>query len=104
MSYDNEGRLSSWIAPGAAMISDQFLYDNAGNRVLQRVSNGSSSLTDTISIDGYTDVTINGGNIHHQVLHGGQQSGGDAQSRGFILSGPLAWAYTSNSMPIYLQR
>ncbi|WP_149403029.1 RHS repeat-associated core domain-containing protein, partial [Dictyobacter arantiisoli] len=34
MSYDNEGRLSSWTAPGGTTPSDQFLYDNAGQRVL----------------------------------------------------------------------
>ena len=61
MSYDNKGRLSSWTAPGASTPSDQFLYDNAGQRVLQRISNGTGSPTDTISFDGYTDVTINGG-------------------------------------------
>jgi hypothetical protein len=60
MSYDDAGRLSSWTVPSAATPSDQFLYDNASNRVLQRISNGSSGLTDTISFDGYTDVTING--------------------------------------------
>jgi RHS repeat-associated protein len=61
MSYDNEGRLSSWTAAGAATPSDQFLYDNAGNRVLQRINNGMSSPTDIISFSGCTDGTINGG-------------------------------------------
>ena len=57
----SQGRLSSWTAPGASTSSDQFLYDNADNRVLQRINNGSGSPTDTISFDGYTDVTTNGG-------------------------------------------
>ena len=63
MSYDNEGRLSSWTAPGASTTtpSDQFLYDNSGTHVLQRIENGSDSPTETISFDGYTDVTIHGG-------------------------------------------
>jgi RHS repeat-associated protein len=60
MSYDNEGHFSSWTAPGASTPSDQFLYDSAGHRVLQRVSNGSGSPTDTITFDDVTDVTING--------------------------------------------
>src|SRR6266571_4741215 len=47
MSYDNEGRLASWTAPNGTTASDGFLYDNEGNRVLQRVNAG--SVTDTIT-------------------------------------------------------
>ncbi|GCE23174.1 hypothetical protein KDK_69740 [Dictyobacter kobayashii] len=64
MTYDNEGRLATWVAPNGTVASDQFLYDNSGQRVLQRASNtvGSTTTTsDTISFDGYTDVTITGG-------------------------------------------
>ncbi|GCE23204.1 RHS repeat-associated core domain-containing protein [Dictyobacter kobayashii] len=64
MTYDNDGRLATWVAPNGTVASDQFLYDNSGQRVLQRASNtvGSTTTTsDTISFDGYTDVTITGG-------------------------------------------
>ncbi|WP_161977883.1 RHS repeat-associated core domain-containing protein [Dictyobacter kobayashii] len=64
MTYDNEGRLDTWVAPNGTVASDHFLYDNSGQRVLQRASNtvGSTTTTsDTISFDGYTDVTITGG-------------------------------------------
>ncbi|GCE23144.1 hypothetical protein [Dictyobacter kobayashii] len=63
MTYDNEGRLATWVAPNGTVASDQYLYDNAGNRVLQSASNtvGSTTTTsDTISFDGITDVTITG--------------------------------------------
>jgi RHS repeat-associated protein len=59
MSYDNEGRLASWTAPTGTTASDGFLYDNEGNRVLQRVNNG--SVTDTITFDGYTETVLTGG-------------------------------------------
>ncbi|GCE23189.1 hypothetical protein KDK_69890 [Dictyobacter kobayashii] len=64
MTYDNEGRLAIWVAPNGTVASDQYLYDNSGQRVLQRASNtvGSTTMTsDTISFDGFTDVTITGG-------------------------------------------
>ncbi|GCE23197.1 RHS repeat-associated core domain-containing protein [Dictyobacter kobayashii] len=64
MTYDNEGRLDTWVAPNGTVASDQYLYDNSGQRVLQRASNtvGSTTTTsDTISFDGFTDVTITGG-------------------------------------------
>ena len=64
MSYDNDGRLASWTAPGGATGSEQYLYDNEGNRVLQRSStiNGDSTMvSDTITFDGYTDTTISNG-------------------------------------------
>ncbi|WP_126556624.1 RHS repeat-associated core domain-containing protein [Dictyobacter kobayashii] len=63
MTYDNEGRLATWVAPNGTVASDQYLYDNSGQRVLQRASNtvGSTTTTsDTISFDGFTDVTITG--------------------------------------------
>ncbi|GCE23166.1 RHS repeat-associated core domain-containing protein [Dictyobacter kobayashii] len=63
MTYDNEGRLATWVAPNGTVASDHFLYDNTGQRVLQSASNtvGSTTTTsDTISFDGYTDVTITG--------------------------------------------
>jgi hypothetical protein len=56
MTYDNEGRLSSWTAPQGSTGTDQFLYDNEGNRVLQRSS--TSSVSDTITFDGYSEVVI----------------------------------------------
>jgi RHS repeat-associated protein len=61
MSYDNEGRLASWTAPSGTTASDSFLYDNEGNRVLQRVNSG--SVTDTITFDGYTETVLSGGVI-----------------------------------------
>ncbi|GCF10715.1 RHS repeat-associated core domain-containing protein [Dictyobacter arantiisoli] len=75
MSYDNEGRLASWTAPGASMPSDQFLYDNAGNRVLQRVSTGGSNPTDTITFDNYTEISINAGGTSttKYYMSGGQK-------------------------------
>jgi RHS repeat-associated protein len=59
MTYDNEGRLASWKAPQGSTGTDQFLYDNEGNRVLQRSS--TSSVSDTITFDGYSEVVITGG-------------------------------------------
>jgi RHS repeat-associated protein len=59
MSYDNEGHLASWTAPTGTTASDGFLYDNEGNRVLQRVSNG--TIADTITFDGYTETVLSGG-------------------------------------------
>jgi RHS repeat-associated protein len=64
MTYDNEGRLATWTAPSGTTASDQFLYDNAGNRVLQRSSstvNSTTTTTDTIYFDGYTETTITNG-------------------------------------------
>src|SRR6266568_3324546 len=61
MSYDNEGRLASWTAPSGTTASDGFLYDNEGNRVLQRVNTG--SVTDTITFDGYSETVLSGGTI-----------------------------------------
>ena len=65
MTYDNEGRLTTWTAPSGTTASDQFLYDNEGSRVLQRTSTASGSspptVTDTITFDGYTETTINNG-------------------------------------------
>jgi len=61
MSYDNEGRLASWTAPTGTTTSDGFLYDNEGNRVLQRVNNG--TVTDAITFDGYSEIVLTGGTI-----------------------------------------
>jgi len=61
MSYDNEGRLASWTAPSGTTATDGFLYDNAGNHVLQRVNNG--TVTDTITFDGYSETVLSGGTI-----------------------------------------
>ena len=64
MSYDNEGRLASWTAPSGTTASDQFLYDNAGKRVLQRTSTTSGStttVTDTITFESLTEVSLSGG-------------------------------------------
>lgn len=64
LSYDVEGRLDSWTAPGGTTANDKFLYDNEGNRVLQRSSmttGSTTTVTDTITFDGYTETTISGG-------------------------------------------
>jgi len=61
MTYDVEGRLDSWTAPNGTTASDKFLYDNAGNRVLQRTST-SGTVTDTITFDGFTETSSSGGN------------------------------------------
>jgi RHS repeat-associated protein len=60
MTYDNEGRLSTWKAPSGTTGSVKYLYDNEGNRVLQQqtTSSGSSSV---ITFDGFTDTTISNG-------------------------------------------
>ncbi|GHO64332.1 hypothetical protein KSC_032240 [Ktedonobacter sp. SOSP1-52] len=60
MTYDSEGRLDTWTAPSGTASSDQFLYDSSGSRVLQR-STSNGTVTDTITFDGYTEVTISGG-------------------------------------------
>jgi RHS repeat-associated protein len=60
LSYDNEGRLTSWTAPSGTTASDTFLYDAEGNRVLQSATSG-TAVTDTITFDGYTETTISGG-------------------------------------------
>ncbi|HVB23492.1 MAG TPA: hypothetical protein VNG51_16255 [Ktedonobacteraceae bacterium] len=64
MTYDAAGRLATWTAPSGATASDSFLYDNAGNRVLQttsNTSNGTTTTTDTITFDGYTETSITNG-------------------------------------------
>ncbi len=61
MSYDNEGRLASWTAPSGTTATDGFLYDNEGNRVLQRVN--TTNVTDTITFDGYSETVLSGGTI-----------------------------------------
>ncbi len=49
----------SWTAPSGTIATDGFLYDNEGNRVLQRVNNG--SVTDTITFDGHSETVLTGG-------------------------------------------
>jgi RHS repeat-associated protein len=64
LTYDNEGRLSSWTAQVNKTGSDTFLYDGEGNRVLQSASsttNGVTTVTDTITFDSYSEVTMSGG-------------------------------------------
>ncbi len=64
MTYDAEGRMDSWTTPSGTTASDKFLYDNEGNRVLQRTSTtagGTTTVTDDITFDGFTEVTISGG-------------------------------------------
>jgi RHS repeat-associated protein len=64
MTYDNEGRLVTWKAPSGEIGSDQFLYDNEGNRVLQRTSTttgGATTVTDTITFNHYTETSITNG-------------------------------------------
>src|SRR6185312_903153 len=60
MTYDNAGRLDTWTAPSGTTASDQILYDNNGNRVLQS-TNVNATVTDTIYFDGYTETSISGG-------------------------------------------
>ena len=83
MTYDNEDRLSSWKAPQGSTGTDQFLYDNEGNRVLQRSS--TSSVSDTITFDGYSEVVITGGSstITNSFSVAGQRV---AMRKGAILS------------------
>ncbi len=73
MTYDNEGRLTSWNAPSGTTESDQFLYDNEGNRVLQRASTttgGTTAVTDTITFDHYTETKYSQWKSNNnQVLH-----------------------------------
>ncbi len=59
MTYDNEGRLATWTAPSGTTASDSFLYDNEGNRVLQRTSD-SNGITDIITFDGFAETAITG--------------------------------------------
>jgi RHS repeat-associated protein len=64
MTYDAEGRMDSWTAPSGTTASDKFLYDNEGNRVLQRTSTTTGStttVTDDITFNSFTEVTISGG-------------------------------------------
>ncbi|GER89996.1 hypothetical protein KDW_41580 [Dictyobacter vulcani] len=64
LTYDNEGRLETWTAPSGTTASDQYLYDNSGQRVFQHSSStlaGNTSKTDTITFDGATDVTTTNG-------------------------------------------
>jgi RHS repeat-associated protein len=64
MSYDSRGQLASWTAPSGKTSSDTFLYDAQGNCVLQSASstvNGVTTVTDTITFDGYSETTLTGG-------------------------------------------
>jgi YD repeat-containing protein len=61
MTYDVEGRLTKWTAPSGTTATDTFLYDGEGNRVLQEIN--TSSITDTITFDGYTETVLSGGTI-----------------------------------------
>ncbi len=45
-------------SPQGSTGTDQFLYDNEGNRVLQRSS--THSVSDTITFDGYSEVASAG--------------------------------------------
>src|SRR5579883_322813 len=61
MTYDNQGQLASWTAPSGTSANEQFLYDNEGNRVLQRTVSTIGSTTtvnDTITFDSYTQTSI----------------------------------------------
>ncbi|GER89970.1 hypothetical protein KDW_41320 [Dictyobacter vulcani] len=64
LTYDNEGRLETWTAPSGTTASDQYLYDNSGQRVFQHSSStlaGNTTKMDTITFDGTTDVTTTNG-------------------------------------------
>jgi hypothetical protein len=55
LTYDAEGRMDSWTTPSGTTASDKFLYDNEGNRVLQRTNtttSGTTTVTDDITFDG----------------------------------------------------
>ena len=60
MTYDNEGRLSSWTAQSGTSASETYLYDNEGNQVLT-TSSVSGTPTDTVYFDGYTETVLTGG-------------------------------------------
>lgn len=60
MTYDTQGQLASWNAPGGTIGSAHYLYDNEGNRVLTSSSNAGTT-TDTIYFDGYTETVLSGG-------------------------------------------
>jgi RHS repeat-associated protein len=57
LTYDYLGQLESWTAPNGSTASEQYLYDNEGNRVLRRTST-SLGVSDTITFDSYTEITI----------------------------------------------
>ncbi len=59
MSYDNEG-LSTWTAPNGTMGSQQYLYDNEENQVLQWQCTNSGNST-VITFDGLADTTVSTG-------------------------------------------
>ncbi|MEO6888751.1 MAG: RHS repeat-associated core domain-containing protein [Ktedonobacteraceae bacterium] len=64
MTYDTEGRLANWTAPSGTTSSISYLYDNAGNRVLQHQSTttgGTTTTTDTVTFDSFTETVITGG-------------------------------------------
>ena len=66
MVYDNLGRLSTWTAPTGLAHSEQYLYDNEGNRVLTRnltpaSANVPPTAIDTITFDNLSEVSITGG-------------------------------------------
>ena len=60
LSYDNLGRLASWTGANGLQSSEQYLYDNEGNRVLRHDSttSGTTTTTDTITFDGLTEVSL----------------------------------------------
>ncbi len=55
---------SNLLSTSERTASDKFLYDNESKRVLQRTSSttgGTTTVTDDITFDGFTEVTISGG-------------------------------------------
>jgi hypothetical protein len=70
MGHDNVGRLASWTAPTGTTATDGFPYDNAGDRMLQRVNNG----TVTIIFDGYSETVLSGADLRGVGLTGGDLS------------------------------
>src|SRR6266571_7306144 len=56
-----QGTVHLLVCPTVTVGIAHYLYDNAGNRVLQRVNTG--SVTDTITFDGYSETVLTGGTI-----------------------------------------
>jgi RHS repeat-associated protein len=78
MTYDNEGRLETWTAPSGTTANAQYLYDTAGNRVFAHTSStvgGTATTVDTMTFDGYTDVTTTNGTVSttKYYMAGGQR-------------------------------
>jgi RHS repeat-associated protein len=82
LSYDVEGRLSAWQnAPSSPTATDTFLYDGAGQRVLQQSTSGSTTTStvydgnlEAVSTTGATTTTTTyyygGGKLLAEAVNG----------------------------------